>query len=372
MTPPALLATCLACLTLTLSQVPAPATTPPAAPSSAPATTPASPPASSPSTSPSEPEAGGSAPGVVPGTGRTAAQPVNPEDDSLLGTLRSLKWPETAQEWEAVLIVVSIRVVLPLLGVLLVFMLGLFAAKQIRKAAERALVRAKIEITLARFLSKVASWTFIGLVILTILSTVGVNITSLAALLGATGLAVGLAIQGALTNLSAGVMLLIFRPYRLGDVVRLDGELGTVADIELFTTRIDTLDNRRIILPNSKIYGNKIENLTRNPQRRVDITIGIDYAADFDATRVALETAISQVPSILKTPEPAAVATGFAESSVTWEVRVWCAPTDVVQVRSDIVREVLRSLAEKGIRIPFPQRDLHIPGPIRVALADRA
>ena len=294
--------------------------------------------------------------------------PVQIADDSLLGTLRNLRMPRTAEEWEAVLLLVSFRVVLPLLGVLIVFLIGLFVAKQIRKATERALTRAKIEVTLSRFLAKVASWVFIALVFLTILSTVGVNITSLAALLGATGLAVGLAIQGALTNLSAGVMLLIFRPYRLGDVVRLDGELGTVADIELFTTRMDTLDNRRIILPNSKIYGNKIENLTRNPQRRVDIPIGVSYKADFETTRRALEAAIPRVPSILTTPAPAAVATGFGDSAVTWEVRLWCAPQDVVAVRSAAVGAIKQSLREHDIEIPFPQRHLHLGGPVRVSL----
>ncbi len=305
--------------------------------------------------------------------GATAAQRPVPvlEDDSLLTTLKTLKWPESAQEWEAVLIVVSVRVLLPLIGVLLIFLLGLFAAKQIRKAAERALVRAKIEVTLARFLSKVASWTFIGLVVLTILSTVGVNITSLAALLGATGLAVGLAIQGALTNLSSGIMLLIFRPFRLGDVVRLDGELGTVADMELFTTRLDTLDNRRIIMPNSKIYGNKIENLTRNPQRRVEVPIGVSYKADFAETKRALEAAVTRVPLVLQTPAPAVIAVGFGESAVNWEVRLWCIPTDVVQVRSDAVREIKQALDASGIQIPFPQRDLHLGGPVNVAFVGR-
>ncbi|QYK48806.1 MAG: mechanosensitive ion channel family protein [Phycisphaeraceae bacterium] len=302
-----------------------------------------------------------------------AASPdlVSGEAESLVETLKALKWPETAEEWESVLLLVSFRVLLPLIGVLLVFVLGLFAAKQIRKATERALTRARIEITLARFLSKVASWTFIGLVILTILSTVGVNVTSLAALLGATGLAVGLALQGALTNLSAGVMLLIFRPYRLGDVVRLDGELGTVADIELFTTRIDTFDNRRIILPNSKIYGNKIENLTRNPQRRVEIPVGVSYKADFEQTRRALESAAANVPGILPTPTPVVIATAFGDSSVNWEVRVWCAPPDVVKVRSDAIGCIKKSLADHGIEIPFPQRDLHLDGAVSVSILDR-
>lgn len=293
------------------------------------------------------------------------------QEDTLLATLQALKWPETQEEWESVLLLVSFRVLLPLIGVLLVFLLGLFAATQIRKATERALVRAKIEVTLARFLSKVASWTFIGLVVLTILSTVGVNITSLAALLGATGLAVGLAIQGALTNLSSGIMLLIFRPFRLGDVVRLDGELGTVADMELFTTRLDTLDNRRIVMPNSKIYGNKIENLTRNPQRRVEIPVGISYKADFEETKRALEAAMTRVPLVLQTPAPAVIAVGFGESAVNWEVRLWCIPTDVVQVRSDAVREIKRALDAAGIQIPFPQRDLHLDGAVSVSLRER-
>ncbi|MCW5767991.1 MAG: mechanosensitive ion channel family protein [Phycisphaeraceae bacterium] len=303
-------------------------------------------------------------------SGTASPDLVSGDAESLVETLKALKWPETAEEWESVLLLVSFRVLLPLIGVLLVFVLGLFAAKQIRKATERALTKAKIEITLARFLSKVASWTFIGLVLLTILSTVGVNVTSLAALLGATGLAVGLALQGALTNLSAGVMLLIFRPYRLGDVVRLDGELGTVADIELFTTRIDTFDNRRIILPNSKIYGNKIENLTRNPQRRVEIPVGVSYKADFEQTRRALESAAAAVPGILPTPTPVVIATAFGDSSVNWEVRVWCAPADVVKVRSDAIGRIKKSLADHGIEIPFPQRDLHLDGAVSVSILD--
>lgn len=292
-------------------------------------------------------------------------------DDSLLGTLSRLRWPETAEEWESVLILLSARVVLPLIGVLVAFVLAMFAARQIRKATERALVRGKVEVTLSRFLAKIASWLFIGLIVLTILSTVGVNITSMAALLGASGLAIGLAIQGALTNLSAGVMLLIFRPYRLGDVVRIDGELGTVADMELFTTRIDTLDNRRIILPNSKIYGNKIENLTRNAQRRVEIPVGVSYKADFEVTRQALESAAAAVPGILTTPAPAVIATGFGDSAVNWEVRLWCAPTDIVAVRTEAIRLIKKSLADGGVEIPFPQRDLHLDGDVQVSIRER-
>ncbi len=307
--------------------------------------------------------------GAEPGTATPTVAPAV-TDESLLGTLSRLRWPETAKEWESVLILLSARVVLPLIGVLLTFVLAMLAARQIRKATERALVRGKVEVTLSRFLAKIASWAFIALIVLTILSTVGVNVTSMAALLGASGLALGLAIQGALTNLSAGVMLLIFRPYRLGDVVRIDGELGTVADMELFTTRIDTLDNRRIILPNSKIYGNKIENLTRNAQRRVEIPVGVSYKASFDDTRQALEAAAAAVPGMLSTPAPVVIATGFGDSAVNWEIRLWCAPTDIITVRSEAIRLIKQALADRGVEIPFPQRDLHLDGDVQVSIRE--
>jgi small conductance mechanosensitive channel len=252
--------------------------------------------------------------------------------------------------------------------VLAAFIAAIFFSKTIQRASEKALVRAKVEITLAKFLGKFAGWIFLGLVLLTILSSVGVNVTSLAALIGATGLAIGLALQGALTNLSAGIMLLVFRPYRLGDVVRLDGDLGTVADMELFTTKIDTFDNRRIILPNSRIYGNKIENLTRNQRRRVEVPVGVAYGADIDQTRGVLERAITGLPGVLVDPPPVVIMTGFGNSSVDWEIRVWCAPAEIVAVRSVVIRAIKYALDEAEISIPFPQRDLHIDGVVQVAM----
>lgn len=288
---------------------------------------------------------------------------------SLVEALRELRAPKSSEEWEQLVLLLLVRVGLPILGVLVVLIVSLFVAKSLRRAAEGALVRAKVELTLAKFMARVASWLFLALVVLTILSTVGVNITSLAALVGAAGLAVGLAVQGALTNLSAGVMLLIFRPYRIGDVVRLDGELGTVHDIELFTTKIDTPDNRRIILPNSRIYGNKIENLTRNTSRRVDVTVGVSYTADVDATRAAIQAAILRIPERLEERAPAVILKSLGDSAVEWEVQVWSAPSAAGRVRHETIRAIKQALDEAGISIPFPQRDVQLGGRVEVSLS---
>lgn len=308
-------------------------------------------------------------------SGASQSPPPQPDiiaDESLADTafnmFRSSSLPKNAAEWEAFLITVGVKIGIPALLVLAAFIAAIFFSKTIQRASEKALVRARVEITLAKFLGKFASWIFLGLVLLTILSSVGVNVTSLAALIGATGLAIGLALQGALTNLSAGIMLLVFRPYRLGDVVRLDGDLGTVADMELFTTKIDTFDNRRIILPNSKIYGNKIENLTRNQRRRVEVPVGISYGADIDQTRSVLERAITELPGVLADPPPVVIMTGFGNSSVDWEVRVWCVPSEIIVVRSVVIRAIKYALDEASISIPFPQRDLHIDGVVQVAM----
>jgi small conductance mechanosensitive channel len=308
-------------------------------------------------------------------SGATQPPPPKPDviaDESLADTavsmFKSTTLPKNAAEWEAFLITVGVKIGIPALLVLAAFIAAIFFSKTIQRASEKALVRAKVEITLAKFLGKFAGWIFLGLVLLTILSSVGVNVTSLAALIGATGLAIGLALQGALTNLSAGIMLLVFRPYRLGDVVRLDGDLGTVADMELFTTKIDTFDNRRIILPNSRIYGNKIENLTRNQRRRVEVPVGVAYGADIDQTRGVLERAITGLPGVLVDPPPVVIMTGFGNSSVDWEIRVWCAPAEIVAVRSVVIRAIKYALDEAEISIPFPQRDLHIDGVVQVAM----
>ncbi|NOY29919.1 MAG: mechanosensitive ion channel [Planctomycetes bacterium] len=158
-------------------------------------------------------------------------------------------------------------------------------------------------------------------------------------------------------------MLLIFRPYKIGDVVNIAGNLGKVFEIELFTTAIDTFDNRRFIIPNSEIFGAVIENITYHPVRRVDIEVGTDYSADIDKTRHALETAISTVSLRTSDPEPAVVLTGLGASSVDWSVRIWARGNDFGDAKQALIRAVKIELDRARIGIPYPQMDVHLDKP---------
>jgi small conductance mechanosensitive channel len=201
-------------------------------------------------------------------------------------------------------------------------------------------------------------WAALVLGVVAALSIFGIAPTSLAAVVGATGLAIGLALQGSLSNLAAGIMLLLLRPYKVGDVVNLAGQLGKVDEIELFNTKLDTLDNRRIFIPNGQIFGSVIENLTHHQQRRIDINVGVEYAADIDATRQALLRATASIPGVLADPAPDAVVTGLGASSVDWQLRVWCKTADFGVVRQSTIRAAKLALEEAGISIPFPQMEL--------------
>jgi small conductance mechanosensitive channel len=188
----------------------------------------------------------------------------------------------------------------------------------------------------------------------------GINTTSLAAVIGAAGLAIGLALQGSLTNIAAGVMLLIFRPFKVGDMIVANGQLAKVDEIELFFTRVDTPDNRRLIIPNSALFGTTVENITFHPHRRADIPVGVSYSADIDKTRKALERAVELTVGGLKDPAPMVFLKGFGASSVDWEVRVFAPAAEFGNVRQSLVRAIKIALDEAGISIPFPQMDVHL------------
>ena len=221
-----------------------------------------------------------------------------------------------------------------------------------------SLRRVKFDETLTKFIAKLVRWLILLLVALACLSTFGIETTSFAAVLGAAGLAIGLAFQGTLSNFAAGAMLLIFRPYKVGDVVNLAGHLGKVFEIELFTTAIDTFDNRRIIIPNSSIFGSVIENITYHPHRRVDVEVGTAYSADMDATREALYRAIESVPNVLADPAPDVFLLSLGASSIDWSVRAWARNDDFGAVKQALMQAVKQHLDQAGIDIPFPQMDV--------------
>lgn len=224
----------------------------------------------------------------------------------------------------------------------------------------RGLRSVKFDETLTKFSAKLVRWVILLLVGLMCLSYFGVETTSFAAVIGAAGLAIGLAFQGTLSNFAAGAMLLIFRPYKVGDVVNVAGTLGKVFEIELFTTAIDTFDNRRFIIPNSQIYGSVIENITYHNVRRVDVEVGTSYDADIDETRRILERAIRSVPQFVVDPEPAVVLNALGGSSVDWSVRAWAKGDDFLDAKQALIRAVKNELDTAGIEIPYPHMDVQI------------
>ena len=259
-------------------------------------------------------------------------------------------------EWVYVAEYYGLRAMLVVVLMVAAWTLSSWASALIRTALRRV----RFDETLTSFVSRFVRWLILLLTALTCLSYFGVETTSFAAVLGAAGLAIGLAFQGTLSNFAAGAMLLLFRPYKVGDVVNVAGNLGKVFEIELFTTAIDTFDNRRFIIPNSSIFGAVIENITHHPVRRVDVAVGTSYAADIDGTRKVLEQAISIVDQRVADPEPAAVLTGLGPSSVDWSVRVWARSEDFGDAKQALIRAVKMELDRAGIEIPYPQMDVHL------------
>jgi len=237
---------------------------------------------------------------------------------------------------------------------------GWIFAGWVGAAARKALTRAKIDETLGKFLAKLARWGILLLVILACLSVFGVETTSFAAVLGSAGIAIGLAFQGTLSNFASGIMLLMFRPFQVGDVITVDGRTGKVDEIELFTTTLDTFDNRRFVIPNSSVFGATIENVSYHPQRRADVAVGVAYSADIDQTREVLTRAARNVPGVLDDPEPAIILVDLGDSCVNWSVRVWVKSDDFLTVKQAAIRAVKLALDEAGIEIPYPQMDVHI------------
>ncbi len=247
---------------------------------------------------------------------------------------------------------------------LLVLLLGMIIAGWVGRIVTKASGRAKVEPTLAKFFGTLVRYIIIIMVVISAIGTLGVGITSFAAILAAAGFAIGLAFQGTLGNFSSGVMLLLFRPFKVGQVVTIAGQTGTIDAIDLFTTTLDTLDNRRFIIPNGAIFGSTIENISFHAQRQVVLDLGVSYSADIDHTRQVLTKAAMTIETRLPDKEPNIVLKDLGASSVDWSVRVWVPASDFWPSRQALIRACKMHLDEAGIGIPFPQMDVHIDGKI--------
>jgi small conductance mechanosensitive channel len=246
-----------------------------------------------------------------------------------------------------------------LAGLIVLLLIAWIIAGWTRRATQRGLERAQMDPTLRKFFANLARYTVLVIAVLACLGIFGVQTTSFAALIAAAGLAIGLAFQGTLSNFAAGAMLLTFRPFKAGDLVSVAGHLGIVDEIELFTTAIDTLDNRRLIVPNSAIFGSTIENLTYHDVRRVDVEVGTEYRADLDKVRRVLEKVVEDEPSRVPERNSHVLLAELGESSINWQLRVWARTDQYWDVRQRVTRSAKYALDQAGISIPFPQRDVH-------------
>ncbi len=246
------------------------------------------------------------------------------------------------------------------LGALVLLVLAWIVAGWAGGATRRGLRRAKVDDTLARFFGNLAKWVVLLAGILSILGIFGVETASFAGILAGAAFAVGMAFAGTLGNFAAGVLLLTFRPFKVGDVISAAGVTGKVEEIGLFATVLDTPDNRRMIVGNQSIVGSNIENITFHETRRVQVDVGTDYGADLDETRKVLEQAISSVDGVLDDPAPQVYLDALGASSVDWKVRAWCPAEDFWGVREKLTYAVKVHLDRAGIGIPYPQMDVHV------------
>jgi small conductance mechanosensitive channel len=245
-------------------------------------------------------------------------------------------------------------------GAVLVFILGRWIAKALTSWFRRAIAKAGIEETLSRFLANLIYIVLIALVILTAISTLGVNTNNFLAILGAAGLAVGLALKDSLSNFAAGVMLVFFRPFKVGEFIDAAGISGSVESIRIFNTVLKTPDNRVITVPNSQIYGGTITNFSAEATRRIDLLIGISYDDDSGRAKALIQGVLSAETRVLEEPATQILVMELGASSVDIAVRSWVKTPDYWQVRSDLLEKIKRTLEGAGLSIPYPQRDIHI------------
>lgn len=247
-----------------------------------------------------------------------------------------------------------------IIGVLALLVAARVVATWTGRLVVRGLQRSNFDETLTKFFGNLTRYAILTMAVLACLGVFGVQTTSFAAVIAAAGFAIGLAFQGTLGSFSAGVLLLTFRPFKVGDYVKLAGEEGTVEEIGLFVTAINTLDNRRIIVPNSEVAGGVIENMTAHRYRRVDVNVGTEYPADLREARAALQTVIDAEPARIETEDSHVYLLELGESSINWQVRVWVKPDDYWEVRERVTEGSKNALDRAGIGIPFPQMDVHL------------
>lgn len=251
---------------------------------------------------------------------------------------------------------------LKILAALLIFIIGRWLAKVVSKAVEKSLLKAKVDKTLTKFVRNLTQIVILVFVIIAALANLGVETAQFAVAIGAAGLAIGLALQGSLANFASGFLMIMFRPFKVGDIIEASGVLGRVEEIQLFNTILNTPDNVRVIIPNAQVTGSNILNYTVNGTRRVDLVIGVSYEDDLKRAKEVIEAVLAGDEKVLKDPAPTVAVSELGDSSVNFVVRPWVKAADYWDAYFGLTAEVKLALDKDGISIPYPQRDVHIKG----------
>ncbi len=247
-----------------------------------------------------------------------------------------------------------------LLLALVIFVIGRWVARAITNSLKRVMNMREVDETLVTFLANLSYAILLTAVILASLDSLGLPVTSLLAVLGAAGLAIGLALKDSLSNFAAGVMLVLFRPFSKGDFVEVAGIAGKVSEVRIFSTILITGDNKLIVIPNGQVAADTITNYTAMDKRRIDLVIGVGYDDDLKVARSVLEKVCSEHPGVLEDPAPTIMVLELGASSVDFAVRPWSKTDDYWTVRSDILENAKAELEAAGCNIPYPQTDVHL------------
>ena len=271
--------------------------------------------------------------------------------------------PDLGFDWEEVwttLQTTGVEFGINIVTAIVVFFVGKWVVNLVVSGLMKAMQKGELDITLRRFIGNLARMLLMLFVIIAAINQLGVQTASLIALLGAAGLAVGLALQGSLSNFAAGVLIVLFRPYKVGDWIEGGGISGAVEEVQILTTVLKTGDNKRIIVPNSQIMGTTITNYSANETRRVDLVVGVSYSDDIDKVRKELQDLVAADDRILDDPAVTIAVSELADSSVNFVVRPWVKTADYWGVYFDLTEAIKKRFDEVGISIPFPQQDVYI------------
>ena len=247
-----------------------------------------------------------------------------------------------------------------IIGAIIVLFVGVWICRLIRKFVRRLMIARSVDITIQNFVNELLRWVLYIILFLTVIQKVGVPVSSFLGALAAAGVAIGLALQGSLSNFAGGIMLLILKPFRIGDSIEAKGHIGTVERIGMFYTTLIKFGNERVIIPNGPLFSDNIINYSQNPTRRHNIIVGIGYGSDLKKAKEILYRLAKECPTALQEPPAVVYVEELADSSVNLSLRIWSNTGNYLETRFYLIEQIKLTFDKEGIEIPFPQRDVHI------------